>query len=130
MTTTRTVNGQTIFPSATITSTTTSAPMEIDSDRFSGMLFLLSITAASGTPSVTIKIQYIEPISGTAIDVPGGAFAAKTGVSTASLLIHPSATASANVAVAQALVGNYQAVATVSGGTPSLTLSLIGIPVK
>ena len=96
-----------------------------------GMRFFLNITAASGTtPSLTVSIQSKDPLSGVYVNLPGASFPAQTGVGSAELTVYPGIATAANAEVAQVLSGTFRAVATISGTTPSFTLTLSGVPLE
>lgn len=95
-----------------------------------GGVFILDITAASGTsPTLDVKLQYRDDVSGKYVDVPGASFAQKTGTGTSQLSVYPGLTASTNVAVTQVLSKTLRAVQTVGGTTPNFTYSLSVHPV-
>jgi hypothetical protein len=87
-------------------------------------LFMLNITAASGTtPTLDIKLQN-KVASGVYIDVPGASFTQKTTTGTDYLIVHPAITVSANKAVSQCLGSAFRVVNTIGGTTPSFTYTL------
>lgn len=90
-----------------------------------GGVFFLNISAASGTsPTLDVKIQHKDPISGEFVDVPGASFAQKTATGTDSLTIYPGVAETANRSVSDILGDEVRAVATIGGTTPSFTFSL------
>lgn len=112
----------TVFPSAARTATANSSDQDGEGQR--GAIFFLDISAVAGTPTLDLKIQYKDPISGNYVDVPGGAFAQKTGTGTDTLLIYPGIVETANREVSSAISEQWRAVATIAGTTPSFTFSL------
>lgn len=113
----------TIFPSAARTATANSPDQSWPG--FKAAVFVLDISAVSGvTPTLDVKIQYQDHISGNYVDIPGAAFAQKSATGTDSLLLFPGVAETANreVSVSQGEV--WRAVATIGGGTPSFTFSL------
>jgi len=105
--------------------TTTATSKDFGSRTFKGGIFFLNITAVSGTtPTMTVKIQYKDTLTGTYVDVPGGAFAAKTSAGVDSLTIYPGVISTANRSVMLPLGDEFRAVATIGGTTPSFTFSL------
>ena len=127
----RYIDAQVIAPSAARTTTFTSQIFTNDPLLYTGMMFFLNITASSGTPNLVVKVQYVDPITGTAVvDVPSGAFAAKTGTGQDTLVIHPAVTASANRQVASPLTGYFLVVGTMTGGTPNMTYTIVGVPIR
>lgn len=117
--------GKTVSIFSGALTTTTNSPDFDMSPGSNGLVLLLSITVATGTtPTLDLKVQEKDEINGIYIDVPGAAFAQKTGTGTARLVIHPAVTGSANVAISQIIGKTYRVVATVGGTTPSLTFTL------
>lgn len=115
----------TILSSAARTATTNSNQQGFQGDNAVGAIFHLDITAVSGTtPSMTVKIQGQNPVSGSWYDIPGAAFAAKTAAATDTLVVHPSVTTAVGQASAQVIPRVFRAVATITGTTPSFTFSL------
>lgn len=116
---------RTMFSSGARTATANSARFRRNANTV-GLAFHLDISAASGTsPTLDVKIQAYDAVSGTYVDVTGAAFAQKTGTGTSRLVVHPALTASANVAVSQLAPEMFRAVATIGGTTPSFTFSLV-----
>lgn len=93
-------------------------------DGAKGAIFVLDITAETGTATLDVKIQYNDEASGKYIDVPGASFAQKTGVGTSQLSVYPGLTASANVAVTQALIKTLRAVRVEAGADSDMTYTL------
>ena len=113
----------TVFPSAPQSASLNSADLENYAWR--GVRLTLDITAVTGTtPSMTIKLQAKDPLSGKYVNIPGAAFAAKTATGTSQLTIYPGIAAAANVSVNDALPRDWRAVATITGTTPVFTFSL------
>ena len=108
------------FPAAAQTVGTVNKNFDLP-DNAKGAVFVLDITAITGTHDV--KIQYADEVSGKYVDVPGAAFAQKSGTGTSQLSVYPGLTASANVAVTQVLTKNLRAVSTVGGTSSAFTLS-------
>jgi hypothetical protein len=113
-----------------IASTTKSATFnsdEQDNNEYKGIRLSLNISAMSGTsPTLDIKLQHKDPVSGTWIDITGAAFAQKTSTGTDDLVIYPGITSTANRRVSDALPRKWRAVCTIGGTTPSVTFSLGG----
>lgn len=113
---------QSVFALSARTETANSGDMI---NRFgAGVLLTLDITAVGGTPTLDVKVQVKDTISGKYTDLPNAAFAQKTGTGTSILIIRPGLTASANAVVNSILPRVWRAVATIGGGSPSLTFSL------
>lgn len=94
-----------------------------------GGRFFLNLSNVSGTsPTITVKIQVKDPLSGNYVDLLNGAFAQQTGNGQWELTVYPGVAAVANQAVSYVLSGTFRAVATIGGTTPSFTLSLSFVP--
>lgn len=114
-----------IHPSGAETATWTSGDFDAGDNR--GVHLVLDVTAASGTtPTLDVKIQRKDPTSGKYVDLPGGAFAQKTGTGTDDLTIYPGIAETNNRSVSDVIGGIYRAVCTLGGTTPSFTFSLAG----
>lgn len=102
---------------------------EFDVSPFAAGRFFLNISAASGTtPTLDVKLQTKDPLSGTWSDLVGAAFAQKTGTGAASLTVYPGIAESANTRVSNALSGPLRVVHTIGGTTPSFTYTLVFVP--
>lgn len=113
-----------VFTSAARTAATTNST-DFGSGTFEAARFFLNISAVSGTtPSMTVKIQALDNLSGQYVDLPGASFAAKTATGVDMLTIHPAITPIANSAVSQLMPMSWRAVSSISGTTPSFTFSL------
>lgn len=114
-----------LLPSAARGTGTTNVDIMIDPKVVKGALFLLNITAVSGTPTLDIKLQWQDPIvAATYQDIPSASFAQKTTTGQDALLIYPGTVETANKRVSQSLGGSYRLVATVAGTTPSFTFTV------
>ncbi len=102
------------------------AGVDVVNEGHRGIELYLDITAVSGTsPTLDIKLQGKDETSGKYFDVPGAAFAQKTGTGQATLTIYPGIAESANVSVSDILAGMFRFVATIGGtDTPTFTFSL------
>ena len=90
-----------------------------------GLTLFLVVTAVSGTsPTLGVKLQVLDMVSNTWIDVPGASFPTVTGVSTNTFTMFPGAVPAANVALNQTIRNIYRAAYTIGGTTPSFTFSL------
>lgn len=93
--------------------------------RDESLTLFLNVTAVSGTvPTLAVKVQVLDEVSGTWMDVPGAAFASVMSATTASLTIFSGAAAVANVSVNQAVRNIYRVAYTLGGTTPSFTFSV------
>lgn len=97
-------------------------------DNAIGAIFVLDITAETGTATLDVKIQFNDEVSGKYVDVPGAAFAQKSAVGTSVLSVYPGLTASANVAVTQVLTKTLRAVIVEAGGSSDMTFTLTAHP--
>lgn len=103
-----------------ITTGTTGNSQEFyEFNRADRAVLYLEVSAASGSnPSLTVKLQERNPATGNWVDVPNGAFAAQTGVTSGvpvRLTIDP--------VFAQCCRASW----TISGSTPSFTFSCVAV---
>lgn len=99
-------------------------------DDAKGAIFVLDITAETGTATLDVKIQFYDEVSGKYIDVPGASFAQRSATGTNQLSVYPGLTASANVAVSQCLTKTLRAVMVEAGGGSDMTFTLTAHPLK
>lgn len=112
------------FATAALTSATNNSST-IGTQSFAGGTFLLNVSAVSGTtPGMTVKLQYHDPTSDTYLDIPGAAFPTITGTGLYALVVYPGTVAAANSVVNLPLNDEIRAVATLSGTSPSFTVTL------
>lgn len=104
-----------------IAATTTYSNIDLGDAR--GVLLGLNISAASGSPTLDVKVQRVGP-NGVAIDLPGGALAQKTGTGSDDLVIYPGVAETANRSVSDHTGRTITVVATF-GGTGSVTCSIV-----
>lgn len=117
-----------IWSGATLTTTTNSADFSMGA---AGARFFLNITAASGsTPTLVVKIQVKDPVSGNYVDLLNAAFASQNSTGEWELTVYPGIATSANQAVSYVLTSPFRAVATIGGGGPSFTFSLTCVPLS
>lgn len=120
---------QVFFPSAALTATTNG--VDLDLPDTIGATCWLDITAVSGTtPTLDVKFQRKDPLSGDYHDLPGAAFSQKTAVGQDDLTIYPGIGETANESVSDVFTGRLRAVATIGGTTPSFTFSLVCVPIR
>ena len=113
----------TVFASAARTTTTNSS--DITNYNARGARFTLDITAASGTsPTLDVKMQMKDTLSGKYVDIASAVFAQKTTTGTDELILYPGVAETANESVSDILPRVYRAVATIAGTTPSFTFTL------
>lgn len=113
----------TLLASAARTATANTADQTNYNHR--GAVFTLDVTVVSGTtPTLDVKIQALDTLSGKYADIPGAAFAQKTAANTSQLVVYPGVAETANVSVSDVLPRKFRAVCTIAGSTPSFTFSL------
>lgn len=96
-------------------------------DDHLGMVLFFNSTAVSGTtPTLDIKVQYVDPLTGNAFDLLAGALTQKTGAVSDHLVIYPGIAVDAN-RVNQVLPGDIRINSVIGGTTPSFTYSLTAI---
>lgn len=95
-----------------------------------GFIAILSITAETGTATLDVKFQYRDPFTGKCVDIPGASFAQKSATGDSQLSVYPGLTASANVAVTQAVPRYLRCVAVEAGGSSDFTYNLTILPVR
>lgn len=96
---------------------------EFTNDGHRGVRLFLDITAEDGTVTLDVKLQVKDHVSGKWIDLPGAAFAQKSGTGHSVLTVYPGIAETANESVSDVLGKSFRAVATL-GGTTSMTFSL------
>lgn len=99
-------------------------------DDAKGAIFVLDITAETGTATLDVKIQFKDELSGKYVDVPGASFAQKSATGVSQLSVFPGLTASANVAVNQALTKTLRAVRVEAGAASDMTYTLSCHPLR
>jgi len=93
--------------------------------HYKGAIFVLDITVVTGTnPTMDIKLQFKDALSGKFIDIPLAIFVQKTGTGSDVLTIYPGIAVIANESVNGVLPSEYRVVVTIDGTTPSFTFSL------
>lgn len=99
--------------------------IDVDNLHYKGAIFVLDVTAVSGTtPTLDIKLQYRDVVSGKFIDIPLAIFTQKTATGSDVLTIYPAIAVVANESVNGVLPINYRVVGTITGTTPSFTFTL------
>jgi hypothetical protein len=90
-----------------------------------GLSLILNVSAVSGTtPTMDLKVQRMDEVSGVWFDVTGASFAQVTGVTTALLSIFPGAPAAANSTVNSIIRSRYRIAYTLGGTAPSFACSV------
>lgn len=114
----------TVIGSGTRTATFNTDTISNDGD-YLGIKFYLDITAVSGTtPTLDVKLQAFDKLSGKFFDILGASFSQKTASGQDDLIVYPTVAAVANRAVSQPLPDLWRVLATIGGTTPSFTFSL------
>lgn len=112
-----------VLPS--VARTVTANSDDLVNTQYRGVRLFLNISAASGTsPTLDLKVQSKDPVSGSYVDVPGAAFAQKTGTGTDDLTIYPGVAETANETVSDVVSRTWRVVATIGGTSPSFTFSV------
>ena len=112
-----------VFASSARTATENSSDQTNDCAR--GVRLFLDITAASGSsPTLDVKVQTKDPVSGNYVALTGAAFAQQTGTATLDLAVYPGIGETANRAVSDVLSSVWRVVATYGGSSPSFTFSV------
>lgn len=91
-----------------------------------GVLLTLDITAKAGTsPTLDLKVQGKDPVSGKYYDIPGAAWAQKNDSGVDELTVYPGMVEAANVSEDAVLPQTWRMVGTVGGSaTPTFTYSV------
>lgn len=90
-----------------------------------GLVLILNVSAVSGSlPTLDLKVQRLDEVSGAWFDVTGASFAQVTGATTATLSIFPGASSVVNSSVNGSLRSRYRVAYTLGGFTPTFTLSI------
>lgn len=90
-----------------------------------GVAIFIDIAAISGTaPTMTFKLQALDPVSGKYFDIPGAVTTALAAVASTMLMLYPGVAAVANSVVNAVLPHDWRLVWTIGGSaTPSLTFT-------
>lgn len=91
-----------------------------------GVKLHLDITSVTGTaPTLDVKLQAKDPVSGSWVDIAGAAFAQKTATGIDTLTVYPGILVAANVSISDVLPKEWRAAYTIGGtATPTFTFSL------
>lgn len=93
--------------------TTSGSSAELDTSDFREVVVYLNVTAASGTtPTLDLKAQSLDPVSGVWMDVPSGGLTQKTAAGTELKV------------VSSGLGARLRISYTIAGTTPSFTFSI------
>lgn len=113
---TRVYNGVALAPSTVYSTQVNRSPK--------GIRLFLDITAETGAGTLDVKVQVYDTIGDDWYDLPGAAFAQKSGVGQSMLTVHPEVAAVANVAVAQYVGSPWRCEITEAGGGSTMTFTL------
>ena len=115
---------QTIFASA-LRGTANSGTI-VTPEGYSGVNLILDIPGKAGTsPTLDLKVQAVDSISGEFRDIPGAAFSQHTAEANDELIIRPGIAETANVSVSDAIPAKWRLLGTVGGSsTPTFTYSV------
>lgn len=92
-----------------------------------GIRIYLDVTASSGSsPTLSVKLQIKDSLSGVYVDVPNASFAQATGTGTQTLLVYPGIAEQANVSVSSVLGNTYRVRSFIGGSNPSFTYTISG----
>lgn len=113
-----------VIASGAINATGNSADMTNENAR--GALVIVDISAVSGTsPTLTVKLQAKDPISGHYADIPGATTTALNATGTTLLVVYPGAAVTANSSVSQPLPRTWRVAYTLGGSaSPTVTASV------
>lgn len=118
-------NKFTILASAARTASTT--VISVTEEGTKGVHLNLNITATSTSPTLDVKLQRLDWLSGNWIDLPGGNFAQQSTITSVDLIVYPGIAETANVSVSDVTTEEIRTVATLGGtSTPSVTYSVSG----
>ncbi len=113
-----------LFPSAARAATSNS--IAVATENYRGGKVYLNITNITGT--LDVKLQNLDEISGTWIDIPGGAFAQKSGTGASELVVYPGVAETANVSVSDVLGTPIRAVGTIGTGPCTFSVGIVLLP--
>ena len=118
----------TIAPSLERVGSGTAYTFDFTNSYAKGVRVFLDITAETGTATLDVKLQSLDPVSATYFDIPGASLDQKSATSgDDTLILYPGIAETANESVSDVLPLNWRAVATVgTGASSSFTFSLGG----
>lgn len=97
---------------------------QISAAGFAGVRAFVNVTSISGAGTVTVKLQCVDPETGTAVDLPGATTAALGSTGMRTLSVRPGVAETANESVSDTISDILQAVATVATSTVTFSVSL------
>ena len=121
------VFGKSVILSSSARTSTTNSDDQVAPDGAKGVRLYLDISARSGTsPTLDVKVQAKDSLSGNYVDVSGGAFAQKNATGTDDLIIYPSVAAVSNRRVGDHIPRDWRVVGTIGGSsTPTFTYTVL-----
>ena len=123
----RAYNNSTLTVQASAAQTATNNSTAQTNFNARGIDLYVNVTAASGTsPTLAVKIQTQDPVSGTWVDLPGAVTANITAAGITVLQVYPGVAAVANSTISAALPRAWRCVSTIAGTSPSFTYSIGG----
>jgi len=115
----------TVKASGAVAATVNGADQTLPNQTIKGVRIYLDITAVSGTsPTLDVKLQTKDPVSGKYFDMAGVTFAQKTGTGQGELTVYPGIAETGNTTVSDVLSRVWRLVYTLGGTTPSFTFSV------
>jgi hypothetical protein len=93
-----------------------------------GIVLWSNVTANAGTAeTLDIKVQSVDPVSGSFFDIPGAVFVQTTDQTDRELVVYPGVAETANVSVSDVLPRHWRLVYTIGGSAgQSFTFSMGG----
>lgn len=88
-----------------------------------GLLVFVNVSALAGTtPSLTVTIKGVDPVSGATYTILASAAITTTGLTV--LRVYPGLTAAANLTASDVIPPNFQISATIAGTGPQVTATI------
>lgn len=98
-------------------------------DGAKGFVCFVTLANEVGTATLDLKFQYLDETTGNVVDVTGASIPQKSAAASFVITVHPGATASANVVVAQPVSRRMRAVFVEAGGGSSFDVTATIYPV-
>ena len=96
----------------------------ISTSGYAGVRAFVNVSSVSSTGTVTVKLQAVDELTGTAVDIPGATTAALGSTGMRTLSVRPGVAETANESVSDVVANTIQAVATVATSTVTFSVSL------
>ena len=121
------VFGKSVIFSSSARTSSENSDDQVSPDGARGVRLYLDISARSGTsPTLDVKVQAKDSLSGNYVDISGGAFAQKNATGTDDLIIYPSVAAVSNRRVGDHIPRDWRVVGTIGGSsTPTFTYTVL-----